>query len=412
MDYATFCAQAHPDFSPVGWHLGHIAYTEALWLLQHSAGYPPLFREYHRIFAADRTPKAERVQLPTQAQVLDYVDAVREKVLYYLEKAPLDREERLWRFLIQHESQHSETIALVLQLQRWNKEKPLSLESRIAGLAENPSISQTTYQQNPPLQSPGSSKNLNNSPPALSSTIQISAGEFEQGNDSIEALDNERSQHRRFLPTYWIDRYPVTCGQYREFIQAGAYHNPSFWSSAGWEWLQANPVTQPLYWSDNSSYDNHPVCGVSWYEAEAYSRFVGKRLPTEAEWEKAASWNPATGKSSTYPWGEDEPKLRCNHNHIHNRTTPVDAYPKGASAYGVYDALGNVWEWTARWFDSYQGFEFYPYVGYSQTYFDNQHRVLKGGSWATRPWVLRSSFRNWYHPGVRQILAGFRCARS
>ena len=156
-----------------------------------------------------------------------------------------------------------------------------------------------------------------------------------------------------------------------------------------------------------------PVCGVSWYEADAYARFIGKRLPTEAEWEKATSWNVVTEQQHTYPWGQEAPNPhRCNHNNLIGQTTPVNAYPMGQSAYGCYDMLGNVWEWTATWFDAYAGFVAYPYRGYSQAYFDGQHRVLKGGSWATPPWAMRSSFRNWYYPGIRQILAGFRCAVS
>lgn len=117
ISYDTFCRQAHPDFSPVGWHLGHIAYTEDLWLLQRSGGFKPVFPEYHKLFAADILPKQERVYLPAQAEVECYLDTVRKKVLDYLEIAPIDQQERLWRFIIQHESQHCETVAFVLQMQ-------------------------------------------------------------------------------------------------------------------------------------------------------------------------------------------------------------------------------------------------------------------------------------------------------
>ena len=406
MDEATFRHQVHPDFSPVGWHLGHIAYTESLWLLERSAGNACLFPQYRKFFAADGLPKSQRVQLPNLEEIYYYLDAVRKKVLDYLEVADLHQQERLWRFLLQHESQHCETIAFLLELA---KSQESIVNSQKLFSSSSPPSPHPPIPPSPPLP-------LSPSPPAL---IKIPAGEFEMGSNAIDALDNERPAHKVYLDTYHIDRYPVTCGEYRAFMEAGGYENPGFWSKAGWEWLQIEQVGEPLYWHNVLSADNHPVCGVSWYEAEAYCRFVGKRLPTEAEWEKAVSWDADMNCRRIYPWGDEEPtRQHCNcvdvtspqKNRLTINTTPVDAYPQGQSAYGLYDTLGNVWEWTASWFDGYDGFEMYPYVGYSQVYFDQQHRVLKGGSWATNPFALRSSFRNWYHPGVRQIFAGFRCA--
>jgi gamma-glutamyl hercynylcysteine S-oxide synthase len=381
MDHPTFCHQAHPDFSPVGWHLGHVAYTEALWLLQRSAGHPPLYPHYHRLFAQNGLPKGDRIHLPPLADVLDYLAIVRSKVFNYLQIAPLDQQERLWRWILQHESQHCETIAIVLALQK-RDQKPHSKP-----------------------------KTQNSKPKTLPPMLPIPAGVFEQGNESLDALDNERPAHQVYLETYWIDRHPVTCGEYRSFMQANGYHESRWWTVEGWQWLQHNPVTQPLYWTDDPIYDYHPVCGVSWYEADAYARFVGKRLPTESEWEKAASWNPKTQTRSLYPWGNQFPDAtRGNHSHLLGMTSPIDRYPQSPS--GCHDLLGNVWEWTNSWFDRYSGFEGYPYPGYSQTYFDGTHRVLKGGSWATRPWTLRCAFRNWYQPHVREIFAGFRCVRD
>lgn len=383
LDREPFCRQAHPDFSPVGWHLGHIGYTEGLWLLEHLAGHPPLFPQYRRLLAADGLPKQERALLPDKQEILAYLETIRAQVFAYLETAPLDQEERLWRWLLQHESQHCETIALVLALQQVEK----GLQGKEA-LLVNPSSPEPNL-------------------------IQISAGSFEQGNTGLDALDNEGPPQQVYLDTYWIDAYPVTCGQYREFMAAGGYGNPQWWSPEGWEWLQTQNLTHPLYWREGTQWDQHPVCGVSWYEADAYARFVGKRLPTEAEWEKAASWNPQTQQKQTFPWGEALPaQQHCNHCHHVGQTTPVNYFPAGRSPYGCWDMLGNVWEWTATWFDAYPGFTPYPYRGYSQVYFDRQHRVLRGGSWATRPWALRGAFRNWYHPYVREIFAGFRCVTN
>jgi len=405
IDYDTFCRQAHPDFSPVGWHLGHIAYTEDLWLLQRCAGLKPVFPEYHQLFAADILPKKQRVFLPTLPEVELYLDAVRKKVLDYLEVAPIDEQERLWRFIIQHESQHCETVAFVLQMQR-KKEEESSATHLVTDLTDLRDVTDRRKKKEGRLiadyQLP-----ITDSP-----AIEIPAGEFYMGSDAAEALDNERSRHLCYLEAYSIDRYPVTCGQYRDFMESGGYQNSDWWSADGWKWLQSAKVDRPLYWSENPAFNNHPVCGVSWYEAEAYCNFIGKRLPSEAEWEKAASWDATNQTYRIYPWGEEQPNgSLCNHGNNIANTSPVDAFPKGASAAGCWDMLGNVWEWTASTFDAYPGFESYPYRGYSQVYFDGEHRVLKGGSWATFPQALRSSFRNWYYPGVRQIIAGFRCAK-
>jgi len=381
IDNEAFCNQSHPEFSPAGWHLGHIGFTEELWLLRHLAGASPnrpiaRSRQFSRLYAADGLPKAERVNLPSLTETCRYLQEIREDVLAYLEVAPLEEQQRLWWFIVQHESQHSETIALVLQQQN------------LANL---------------PFSQPGTVSSLE------CDSVTVPAGEFEMGNDGVEAMDNERLPHRVFVEEFQIDRYLVTCSQYRRFIAAGGYENPQYWSKAGWRWVCENDISQPLYWTDNEAFGNYPVCGVSAYEANAYAKFVGKRLPTEAEWEKAARWNPQTGLSQAYPWGGEFPDAsRCNHHQFNRGTTSVNAYPEGVSPVGCWDMLGNVWEWTTTTFDGYDGFEFFPYKGYSQVYFDGEHFVLRGGSWVTRPWALRGSFRNWYHPHVRQIFAGFR----
>ena len=408
IDYDTFCRQAHPDFSPVGWHLGHIAYTEDLWLLQRCAGLKPVFPEYHKLFAADTLPKKQRVFLPTFPEVELYLDAVRKKVLDYLEVAPIAQQERLWRFLIQHESQHCETVAFVLQMQE--KEEGRRKKSTPP---YPPQGGKVRRKKEEAILIPNSRCPIPDSPlPIPNSEIEIPGGEFYMGSDAAEALDNERSRHLCYLEAYSIDRYPVTCGQYQTFMTSGGYQNPNWWSADGWKWLQGEAVDRPLYWSNNPAYNNHPVCGVSWYEAEAYCNFIGKRLPSEAEWEKAASWDATNQTYRIYPWGDSPPNgSLCNHSNNIANTSPVDRFPKGASAAGCCDMLGNVWEWTASTFEAYPGFESYPYRGYSEVYFDGEHRVLKGGSWATFPQALRSSFRNWYYPGVRQIIAGFRCAK-
>jgi gamma-glutamyl hercynylcysteine S-oxide synthase len=371
VDESCFFQQAHPEFSPIGWHFGHIAYTEAYWILEYLAQVSPSFSEYHRLFAADGLPKSERQNLPSIATIKDYLQSVRSKTLAYLATAPIDKQERLWRWLIQHESQHVETISFIWQLHQQRNYPSLIINSSSFNCA-------------------------NKTIDWVEEMLEIPAGSFSMGNDAIEAQDNERPAHQVDLATYKIDRYPVTCGQYLQFMASGGYQKRQYWSDTGWRWLEQYPVSQPLYWSDSNDWVDHPVCGVSYYEAEAYAKFAGKRLPTEAEWEKAALGISQPGNCA-------ESSIR--------HTTPVNTYPH-RSQYGCQDLLGNVWEWTNSWFDGYPGFSSYPYPGYSEVYFDHQHRVLRGGSWATNRAALRTSFRNWYHPGVRQILAGFRCAKS
>jgi len=368
--------QAHGDFSPVGWHLGHIAFTEALWILEHLAAQKQATAAYRRLFAADGLPKHQRQHLPELPVVLDYLARVRQRVWQYLETTPL-QQERLWWWLLQHESQHAETISWVLAMhRRCQPQNCPELEPGLDPGAEMVAIPETT---------------------------------LSLGYGGIEALDNEGPPATVTVGPFWIDRYPVTCGAYGQFMAAGGYYCRDWWSAEGWAWLQANSVEQPFYWSGQAAMEYHPVCGVSWYEAEAYARWLGKRLPTEVEWEVAARGQAG----SLYPWGEDPPEAKhCNHHHLVGQTTPVGTYPQGRSGWGCEDMLGNVWEWTATVFGGYDGFVPYPYLGYSQAYFDGRHRVLRGGSWATRRWALRSSFRNWYYPHVRQVFAGFRCAAT
>jgi formylglycine-generating enzyme required for sulfatase activity len=177
--------------------------------------------QYRQLFVADGLPKTQRVNLPPLAEILHYLDTVREKVLDYLETVDLDQQERLWRWLIQHESQHSETIAFVLQLQQWG----IGVRDQGSGVRENIASHLPPLQRGDKGGSPRSSSRFANAS-RLDEMIEIPGGYFEQGNECIDALDNERPIQRVNLETYWIDRYPVTCGQYKRFMEAGGYQNP------------------------------------------------------------------------------------------------------------------------------------------------------------------------------------------
>lgn len=381
VDETGFRRQLHPEFSPVGWHLGHIAYVEALWLIGHGAGRPLPRPELEETFSVTARPKHERGNLPPVEAVFDYGATVRAEAMRCLDAADLSTQERLWYFVLQHEAQHGETVAF---LRRFSE----------GGAAATPTVE----------------------PADSAAMIAVPAGAVTIGGDGPEALDNECGRHPVFVPAFRIGRYPVTQGRFARFMADGGYRQRRWWSAEGWAWLQAAGVTRPLYWREGC--DGHPVAGVSAYEADAFCRHAGLRLPTEFEWEKAARWGGAADELSAaaappYPWGTGAPGAAfCNNDRRRGGTSPVDAHPAGRTSAGGYDFLGNVWEWTTSPFAAYPGYESYPYDGYSAAYFDGRHRVLRGGSWATRPWALRISVRNWYTPNMRQILAGFRCAQD
>jgi iron(II)-dependent oxidoreductase len=263
--------------------------------------------------------------------------------------------------------------------------------------------------------------------------VTIAAGEFLLGAPwRMFVYDNELPAHAVSLPAFKIDRLPTTNGEFAHFIAEGGYARREWWDEEGWEWRGRENWTCPLYWTpqrldgddtagrrwgvrtmfaEGALQPEHPVAGVSWYEAAAYARFAGKRLPTEAEWEKAASWDAGTKRKRLYAWGDDAPDdARGNFDLRHWGTTPVGSFPAGASRDGCLDMTGNVWEWTSDPFAGYEGFTPYPYPEYSEAWFDGDHRVLKGGSWATHPSILRTSFRNFFRRHFRIGFAGIRCA--
>jgi iron(II)-dependent oxidoreductase len=395
-------------FRPIIWHLAHIGVFEAYWLLQQLGGQNSPDERYESIFDPIRTPREESKNLPSRREMQDYLTKVRAEVFRLLDRVvfeqsePLLRDAYIFRLVLEHEYQHQETLAYLLQLLTPSKKRrPIVDDARPSIIA-----AQATRAE-----------------PAM---ISIPAGEFEMGSvwDAF-AYDNELPPHRVSLPSFKLDRLLTTNEEYARFVAEGGYRRREWWSDEGWEWREREGWTMPLYWASNGDdfiartmFDEgvpgpqHPVTGISWYEAEAYARFVGKRLPTEAEWERAASWDEgATQPKRRFSWGDVEPtQALCNFNNYYWGTTPVGSFPQGASYAGCLDMTGNVWEWTADRFEPFPGFKPFPYPEYSEVWFDGDHRVLKGGSWATRPTVLRTSFRNFFRRHFRIAFAGLRCA--
>ncbi|HEV7470970.1 MAG TPA: SUMF1/EgtB/PvdO family nonheme iron enzyme, partial [Pseudonocardia sp.] len=259
--------------------------------------------------------------------------------------------------------------------------------------------------------------------------VLVPAGAFTQGTSGEPwALDNERPAHTVELPAYWIDAHPVTNGEYAEFVAAGGYEDAHWWSEAGWAHRREEGLVAPRFWARDGGTGewwrrrfgvvervpaDEPVVHVCFHEAAAYARWAGKRLPTEAEWEKAARFDPASGRSRRYPWGDEEPTPRhANLGQRHLRPAAVGAYPEGASPLGVEQLIGDVWEWCDSGWHPYPGFEAFPYEEYSEVFFGGDYKVLRGGSFGTDESAIRTTFRNWDHPIRRQIFAGFRCARD
>ena len=209
-------------------------------------------------------------------------------------------------------------------------------------------------------------------------------------------------------------------------MEDGGYARAALWEPEGWEWIQEQGIDAPRHWERSGAgwseryFDavrpldpSRPVCHVCFWEADAFARWAGKRLPTEFEWEAAATWDPQSGRQLRFPWG-DEPATpdRANVDVLTFEPAPVGAYPANVSPVGCYGMIGDVWEWTATDFHGYPGYRSFPYAEYSEAFFGDEYKVLRGGSFATRTGAIRGTFRNWDYPIRRQIFSGFRCARD
>lgn len=385
--------QLDPIMSPLVWDLGHIAAYEDLWLVHRHAGEPLLRADLAAVYDAFETPRAVRgeVELLDAREAREYLAAVRERTLSAIRSRGIDRV--LHELVLRHEQQHLETMLQALAL------------ARIPGL-------------DPPFRrapgsgpSPGEHTGLE--------LVAVPGGEIEIGAaPGSFSYDNERPRQAVTLAPFRIGRTPVTNASWLTFTEGGGYQRREWWDDETWAWKEQYDITRPLHWErrPDGSWCEHtacgpreldparPVCHVSWFEAAAFARAHDARLPTEAEWEAAATWDRLLG-AGVWP-GEGAAHLGQDA----FDTAPVGAHPGGESDCGALDLIGNVWEWTASEFGGYPGFQAHPYREYSEVFFGQGYRVLRGGSWATQARVATPSFRNWDLPQRRQIFAGVRLA--
>jgi iron(II)-dependent oxidoreductase len=388
--------------SPLVWDLAHIGNQEELWLVRDVGGREPVRRDIDELYDAFKHTRGSRPQLPLldPAQARAYVRTVRDKVFDVLDGVALEgrrltEDAFAFGMIVQHEQQHDETMLATHQLR----------------------VGAPVLDAVPP-------------PPArvrVTGEALIPAGPFTMGTSAEAwALDNERPAHDVTLPAYFIDRAAVTNAEYAVFIADGGYDQARWWTAEGWRHRIDADLTAPMHWRRNGDgwvhtrfgrttpiEANAPVVHVCFHEAQAYAAWAGRRLPTEAEWEKAARFDPATGRSRRYPWGDGSPEpVHANLSQRHLAPAPAGAYPDGASPFGVYQLIGDVWEWTGSDFRGYPGFAPFPYREYSEVFFSPEYKVLRGGSFGTDAAACRGTFRNWDYPIRRQIFSGFRCARD
>jgi iron(II)-dependent oxidoreductase len=384
----------NPLMGPLVWDLAHVGQQEDFWLLRsgdlgRDAVLPP---EVDRLYDAFLHPRAERPSLPllTPRESRLFISDVRGRVL-----DRLDRTEDLFPYamVVQHEQQHDETMLATHQLR-----DGVPLLGRGASLP------------------PGR--------PAPHDAVLVPAGEFVLGVDADDepwSLDNERPAHTVDLAAFRIARFPVTNAEWQAFIDDGGYDTRRWWSVPGWQHRLDAGLDAPQFWSKDGSRrrfgivedvpPDEPVQHIGFYEAEAFAAWSGARLPTEVEWEKACAWDPTVGRRRRWPWGDEPPTSeRANLGGEALRPAPVGAYPAGASAYGVEQLVGDVWEWTSSVIAPWPGFTPMLYATYTEPFFGQDLRVLRGGSWAVGATTIRPSFRNWDLPIRRQIFSGVRLA--
>ncbi len=414
--------------NPLRWEIAHVAFFQEFWLLRHLRAFDPIRPAPHldpdKLYDSARVAHDTRwdLPLPPKRETIAYTRRILDRVIEEtmnsdgsLRDAEGYDETYFLELALLHEDMHSEAITYTRQT--------LGVRS--------PVFSRNDSAPNTPAEA-GTTDTMSAANVKLGDA-QVPGGGFLMGgeDDSGFVFDNERRAHEVVVEPFSISRTAVTQAEFAEFVNDAGYRRRELWSDEGWRWRERVNAESPVYWrsAGKSEWERRvfdqwialepglPVIHVNWHEAEAYCRWAGRRLPTEAEWEMAASCEPAADgrgvapRKRKYPWGGDPPTPdRANLDWLAGRCVTVDALPSGDSAFGVRQMLGNVWEWTATDFGPYPGFVPGPYKEYSAPWFGD-YKVLRGGCWATRSRLIRSNYRNFYKPDRRDVWAGFRtCA--
>jgi iron(II)-dependent oxidoreductase len=346
-----------PIMSPLVWDIAHIAAYEDLWIAHRHAGLELLREDLAGVYDAFETPRALRgeAQLLGAEEARAHLGTVRERVAAALLSVGVG-DGLVCEMVLRHELQHQETMRQTMAL---------------AGLLAP---------GEPRLEPLGGEEEW----------VEVPAGRFQMGAGADGfAYDNERPRHTRELPAFQVARRPVTNASWMRFSEGGGYERREWWSDEGWAWKEEYDITHDPRVA--TGHPAAPVCHVSWFEADAFARAVGARLPSEAEWERAATLGDTAAERAG---------------------TPGAVAGKAPGARGVLAGVGAVWEWTSSRFEPYPGFVAHPYREYSEVFFGGDYRVLRGGSWASSQRVATLTFRNWDHPIRRQIFSGVRLARE
>jgi iron(II)-dependent oxidoreductase len=397
--------------NPLLWEIGHAAWFEEKWVLRVAGQQPPIREDGDALWDSIAIAHDVRwdLPLPTREETIAYLEAVRDRVVERIRRGNLtDEEIELVLLSVFHEDMHTEAFTYTRQTRE---------------------IAPPRFTDADSGRDPWDHAALEAGP--LPGDADIPGGTYQLGatKDMPFVFDNEKWAHPVEVKPFRIARAPVTQSEFAAFVEDGGYETRDLWTEDGWKWRDEAESSHPVYWRHEASgwrrrhFDrwlaleaHRPMIHANWYEAGAYCRWAGRRLPTEAEWELAASAEPdgqggITARKRTYPWGDDSPSTeRANLDWRAMGCVDVAAHPTGDSAFGCRQMIGNVWEWTSDTFGPFPGFVPGPYMEYSEPLFGTT-KVLRGGCWATRSRHIRNGWRTYYGPERRDVWAGFRtCA--